>query len=609
MFVLGGLGATAASCAASIAATCACHAAGAAGRALASRSARLAYCAFFLASTLLAYVLRQGAAPVVAHLPCALMVFFFGRTFRGRGERGWHGWRVSFLAAPAPPHTHTPCLRHPQRVALARRARAWRRVAALGPGARLSFFRRSNEKKTQRPRWHARHALLTPPLSLPHNTNHTPATLLAHAPALSLTTPTTHPLTGIARAAASHIAPESFYGNQAVLRVSLASAAFFGGLAAALTGVESRADARDEGLQHGAWGLKLAAWATLTLGSFFLPVGAVNAYGVLARAGSAAFLAIQVLLLLDGTAAWNDAAVDCGDDRALWLLLGGTAACYAGSAAFLGVGFHFFNPSGVGGGGCGFNVAVLVLALLSGVGLSLLSISGISRRGSLFPASAVTLYVVYSAYAALVSEPHDYKCNALGRRVDAASAGAMAAGVALALASVVYSALRAGSASAMLGLGPGSDDDGGGAYGGGGARASLLGGADEELTSAGLDGVSAAATPPGGGDHGIAGARALGETAGGAATTTAAALATGGTTTLAARPSYSYAFFHAVFALASCYLAMLLTGWGRGAAERRLVDVGWASVAVKLATAAVTAATYGWTLVAPALMPDRFPDA
>ncbi len=73
MFVLGGLGATAASCAASLAATCACHAAGAAGRALASRSARLAYCCFFLASTLLAYLLREGAAPVVGHLPCALL--------------------------------------------------------------------------------------------------------------------------------------------------------------------------------------------------------------------------------------------------------------------------------------------------------------------------------------------------------------------------------------------------------------------------------------------------------------------------------------------------------------------------------------------------------
>ena len=70
-----------------------------------------------------------------------------------------------------------------------------------------------------------------------------------------------HPLLsilGIARAAAAHAAKDAFFGQQAVLRVSLASAAFFGGLAAALAGA-SPAD-RDA-LQHGAWGAKLAAWA------------------------------------------------------------------------------------------------------------------------------------------------------------------------------------------------------------------------------------------------------------------------------------------------------------------------------------------------------------
>jgi hypothetical protein len=414
-----------------------------------------------------------------------------------------------------------------------------------------------------------------------------------------------HPSSGIARAAAAHAAPDAFYGAQAVLRVSLASATFFGGLALALTGVASRSDARDAALQHGAWGAKLAAWLFLNCAAFFLPVALVNAYGVLARFLSAAFLGVQVLLLLDGTAAWNDAAVDCGDGRALWLLLAATGGAYLGAAALLGVGAHFFtHPAAGSASGCGFNATILAAAACAGLALSALSISGIARRGSLFPASAVSLYVVYCAYSALVSEPHAYACNALGVRVDAASAGAMGAGVGLALVSVVYSALRAGSASGLLGLGPGAEEDGGG--GGAGHTPSawdaspLLG--DAELTSAGLDGL--------GGDHGIAGARALGADASppppqGAP---AAAAVSAAAPPPAARPAYSYAFFHAVFALASAYLSMVLTGWGSGAAERRLVDVGWASVGVKLATGAATAALYGWTLVAPALMPDRFPE-
>ena len=69
--------------------------------------------------------------------------------------------------------------------------------------------------------------------------------------------------------------------------------------------------------------------------------------------------------------------------------------------------------------------------------------------------------------------------------------------------------------------------------------------------------------------------------------------------------SYSYPFFHAVFALASMHVAMLFSGYGSGAAERALVDVGWPSVGVKLTCAWVSLGVYAWTLVAPALFPDR----
>lgn len=39
-----------------------------------------------------------------------------------------------------------------------------------------------------------------------------------------------------------------------------------------------------------------------------------------------------------------------------------------------------------------------------------------------------------------------------------------------------------------------------------------------------------------------------------------------------------------MFALASTYIAMLMTGWGAGATETDQMDVGWASVWVKFAS-------------------------
>ena len=73
-------------------------------------------------------------------------------------------------------------------------------------------------------------------------------------------------------------------------------------------------------------------------------------------------------------------------------------------------------------------------------------------NGSLFPAAIFTLYCTYLAYSALVSEPHSYECNSLGHKLNAASASTLALGMALALLSVVYSALRAGSNTALFNL-------------------------------------------------------------------------------------------------------------------------------------------------------------
>lgn len=48
--------------------------------------------------------------------------------------------------------------------------------------------------------------------------------------------------------------------------------------------------------------------------------------------------------------------------------------------------------------------------------------------------------------------------------------------------------------------------------------------------------------------------------------------------------AYSYSFFHMIFALASTYIAMLMTSWGAGAAGADLIDVGWTSMWVKFAS-------------------------
>ena len=57
--------------------------------------------------------------------------------------------------------------------------------------------------------------------------------------------------------------------------------------------------------------------------------------------------------------------------------------------------------------------------------------------------------------------------------------------------------------------------------------------------------------------------------------------------------------------MALYFLASLRAGWGQGAEEKDLLDVGWFSVWVKLVTLGLTALLYFWTLVAPFVLVDR----
>ncbi|EIE26774.1 TMS membrane protein/tumor differentially hypothetical protein [Coccomyxa subellipsoidea C-169] len=371
-----------------------------------------------------------------------------------------------------------------------------------------------------------------------------------------------------------------WYGQQAVYRVSMGNFIFFGLMSLAMVGVKYKSDKRDQYLQHGGWFLKVALWLLFNILPFFFPVSFVNGYGWVARVGSACFLCVQILMLLDFVTKWNDTWVDKEDERYLWALLTVTCVSYLGTFGLAGILFYFFTP--VGADECSFNVSMITFTLIIGIIISGVSMSSLAKNGSLFPSAIFTFYCTYLCYSALVSEPHDYQCNGLGQRLNAASATTLATGMLLTLVSVVYSALRAGSNTALFRLNseedsdpveqPLLDDDKGRAY------------IAEEGTSAGLDGeVGMSRT----------------------ARTADEAERAKQTADEFTPVTYNYAFFHFIFAVASMYLAMLMTGWGTGAEERDLIDVGWFSVWVKFVTQWATAATYCWMLVAPTLFPDR----
>lgn len=360
-------------------------------------------------------------------------------------------------------------------------------------------------------------------------------------------------------------------GEQAVYRLTFGNCVFFGLLSLILMGVKYKSDKRDEYIQHGSWAIKGAVWMLFLVLPFFIP-GDFHWYGWMARFASGVFLIIQMLILLDFTHALNDAWFAKGEENKYYMygLLATTVALFLGTLGLSAVAFHFFKPAGAGA--CSLNVSLISYTLVACFGFSILSVHPSAPHGSLFPSSAISLYCMYLCFSAMQSEPwnEEYKCNGLGKTT-VVSGSSVAISMILTLGAVIYSALRAGSNTGTFFM---ASDDDEGADG-----QPLI--AQEANTSAGLDGVDPEA--PAEQTATRKSEKAMDEF----------------------EPvTYNYSFFHIIFAVASMYVAMLMTDWGTNGDEK-LMDVSWPSMWVKMGSQFVATALYIWTLTAPLLFPDR----
>ncbi|XBI93062.1 hypothetical protein VPH35_029992 [Triticum aestivum] len=314
----------------------------------------------------------------------------------------------------------------------------------------------------------------------------------------------------------------------------------------------------------------------------FLEVLVFGIAEILSKFGSGLFLLVQVVMLLDFTNNWNDSWVEKDEQKWEIALLVVTVICYLATFAFSGVLFMWFNPSDHD---CGLNVFFIVLTMILAFAFAIIALHP-QVNGSVMPASVISVYCAYLCYTSLSSEPYDYACNGLHMHSKQVSMSALVLGMLTTVLSVVYSAVRAGSSTTFLSP-PSSPRSG----------KNVIPVTVHEIHTAlvlvlhfslmMIDDATGARNPLLG-DSNVEEGKGNSEGS-------------------EPRPvSYSYTFFHLIFALASMYSAMLLTGWTSATSERsELMDVGWTTVWVRICTEWSTAALYIWTLVAPLLFPDR----
>ena len=401
--------------------------------------------------------------------------------------------------------------------------------------------------------------------------------------------------------------------KQVAVRFSFANFSFFGAHALLLFWCTRERDFR-AGVHTGLWFWKLLAWAGAIVGFFFVPAPAMAVYAQAARAGAGLFLVFVMVEMVSWVYDVNQWLV-ARDSRAAWAaLVAGAAAAFLGGLAIIGAAYYFYAPSP----GCHLNLFFITWSLV--VGFALVGVLFVPRRlevAGLLTSGAVFLYCAYLLYSALGRAPGGSgsagdagggggavsvsgRCSRAGASEQWVQVRARKKGVARERAALLFSSLNhrlspppaslSPQSAAPLALSPlplcvNNDNDKQivGFFLG-------IGAVCYSTMSLGTSSIfGGGATSDGGALGGGSGGDALG---GGG----------DGDGRLPYRPDA----FHLIFALASMYMAMLLTNWQVSPSTQRFeLGAGWASVWVTMGSKWFCEALYLWTVVAPAVLRNR----
>ena len=391
------------------------------------------------------------------------------------------------------------------------------------------------------------------------------------------------------------------YGYIAVQRINFGLGLFHLLLAIVLMGVKSSKDPR-AGLQNGFWGPKIIVWFAFLVLTFLIPESFFRIWGeYFSFIGAMLFVLLGLILLVDLAhtyAEWCLEKIERNDSSG-WraLLIGSTLFMYALSIAATVVMYIFFAPPS---SGCKMNIAAITINLLVFLSISLLSIHPMVQeynpKAGLAQAAIVAAYCTYLTLSAVSMEPDDKQCNPL-IRANGARTATVVLGAIVTMLTIAYTTTRAATQGFALGGSSGTyvrlgDEDGEHGLIDQQPSASRREMRAEALRAA-VEAGSLPASALDDDDDSDDGKDAKDDERGGT--------------------QYNYALFHIIFLLGTCWVATLLTQ-GMNDVEmgdedkKKLVAIGrtyWATW-VKIVSAWVCYIIYGWSLLAPVILPDRF---
>jgi hypothetical protein len=321
------------------------------------------------------------------------------------------------------------------------------------------------------------------------------------------------------------------------------------------------------------WWIKLTGLLGLLAVCFFaLPNSVLDVYAAIARFVSAVFLLVQLVILVDFAYNLNDRLMQDEKERHVtYLFL--CVALYGGAVTLIAFSFINFTENGE----ChrnkffvGFSIVLMIIATGLGVWEKVVEKT---QKGGLLPTGVVSLYCMYLLYSALRSDPS--ACNS--QSLDG-SPSELVISILIACFTVTWAAWSLTNSKTIFG----DEED---------HEASPLAGDDAKPDTPEAPAARGAVKMEEAGAGSAAGSDP------------APKPASDEEQELQAKRNFR---FHGIMAVASMYMAMLLTNFGvETDSSGQAYDLSDETVYIKMATQWATFLLYIWTLVAPLVCPDR----
>ncbi|XP_070155901.1 probable serine incorporator isoform X4 [Polyergus mexicanus] len=357
---------------------------------------------------------------------------------------------------------------------------------------------------------------------------------------------------------------ESAVGYLAVYRICFILSLYFFLMSVIMIRVKSSQDPRAP-IQNGFWAIKYLLIIGGIIGAFFIPEKSFGStwmyFGML---GGFLFIIIQLILIVDFAHSWADAWVANYEETESkgWYaaLLGASFFNYAVSITGVVLLYIYYTHENT----CALNKFFISFNLILCAIISIISIlpavQEYQPRSGLLQSSVLTLYVVYLTWSGISNSP-DRQCNPgflfsnnAQNRVTFDKESII--GLIIWFSCVLYSSLRTASKSSKITMSENVLVQDNGAVEGRNADAEA--GNDTKVWDNEEEKVA-----------------------------------------------YNWSFFHLMFALATLYVMMTLTNWYKPNSSLDTLNANAASMWVKIISSWMCLALYVWSLIAPAVFPNR----